>query len=119
MSTVRVVVRATTSNYDTFTEIAKRACAFVDEHEPGALAYECFANETNGNILWHEMYADEDAFLAHAKNFTTNGIIEDTMRVVEMGRPTILTRITDPRVREVATQFGATELHGLAGIVRQ
>lgn len=119
MSIIRVVVRGVTSDYNAFADIARHACAFVEDNESGALAYECFASQDTGQILWHEMYADADAFLAHVDNFVTSGIMEETMRIVNMDPPTIVTRIRDPRVRETAAQFGATELGGLAGYVRE
>lgn len=118
MSTVRLMMQGTTNDYEAFSEFAKRAATYVEEHEPGAIAYECFADENDGRVVWHEMYENADAFLTHVQNMTQTGMLDETMNLVDIERLTVLTRITDPRVREVATQFGAEQLHGLAGFTR-
>lgn len=118
MSTVRMLSQGSTNDYEAFSDVVKRACLFVEDHEPGTRAYECFADEASGRVVWHEMFDDADAFVAHVQNLSDSGLLEDLMRVYEIERITALTRISDPRVKEIAQQFGAVELHGVGGVVR-
>lgn len=118
MSKVRVISQGTTNDYEAFSDVVKRMCAHVEEHEPGAEAYECFADEMSGQVLWHEMYENADAFLAHVQGLTQAGLMDELMQVYTIGRITSLVRVTDERITEVLQQFGATQLHGVGGIVR-
>lgn len=118
MSKVRLISQGSAKDYEGLSDFVKRGCAFVEENEPGALAYECFADEASGRVLWHEMYEDEDAFVAHVQNLTKSGMLDEMMQVYEIERITFLTRITDPRIQEIAQQFGAAPLHGIGGVVR-
>ncbi len=118
MATVRVISQGTTNDYEALANLVKRGCAYVEENEPDALVYECFADETSGRVVWHEMYSDEDHFVTHVHNLTSSGMLDELMQVYEIERITFLTRITDPRVQEVAQQFGAATLHGIGGLVR-
>lgn len=67
MSKVRVISQGSAKNYEGLSAFVKRGCAFVEENEPGALAYECFADEGSGRVVWHEIYEDEDAFVTHVQ----------------------------------------------------
>ncbi|MDP8970508.1 MAG: hypothetical protein M3N52_08465 [Actinomycetota bacterium] len=118
MSKVRVISQGTTSNYEAFSELVKRMCAHVEEHEPGAEAYECFADETSGQVLWHEMYQDADAFLAHVQGLTDGGLMDELMKVYTIDKITSLVRLTDERITGLLEQFGAVQLHGVGGLVR-
>lgn len=118
MSKVRIISQGTTDNYEAFSGLVKRMCAHVEEHEPGAIAYECFADETTGRALWHEMYEDADAFLAHVQGLTDTGLMDELMHLYSIERITSLARVTDERVTDILEQFGAVQLHGVGGIVR-
>ncbi len=118
MSKVRLIVQGSVTNYEGYTEAVKRACAYVEENEPGTLVYECFADEERGRTVWHEIYADADALLTHYQNMMETGLAEQAMQAFQPEQVTVLTRITDPRVEDLVQQFGAVKLHGLAGVVR-
>lgn len=118
MGKVRFIIQGPINDYETFTTFVKKACSFVEENEPGALAYECFADEVNGRAVWHEIYADADAFVTHFENLNETGMLGDMLSVFTPEQVTLLTRVTDPRVREIAEQFGAVELHGVGGVLR-
>lgn len=118
MSKVRVISQGTISDYEAFRDLVKRMCTHVEESEPGAVAYECFADEMTEQALWHEMYEDEDAFLAHIQGLTDSGLMDELMQVYTIDRITSLVRVTDDRIKDVLEQFGAVELHGVGGIVR-
>jgi quinol monooxygenase YgiN len=118
VSTVRLISQGTTNDHQALSEFVDRGCAYVRTNEPGALAYECFADEASGRVLWHETYEDVDAFLLHVQNLMETGMLEDLMKVYDIERISVLSRVTDPRMKEVVQQFGAVELHGLGGVVR-
>lgn len=118
MSKVRIIIQGPVADYEAFTDFAKRACAFVEQNEPQALAYEYFASEEGGRAILHEMYADSDAFVTHFGNLTETGLLDELLQVFSPEQVTLLDRVTDPRVKEIAQQFGATELSGVAGVVR-
>ncbi|MPZ91442.1 MAG: hypothetical protein GEU68_07420 [Actinobacteria bacterium] len=118
MGIVRVILQGKTNDFPALVELVKWGKAFVEENEPGALAYECFADEGSGSVAWHEMYKDEDSFLAHVQKHSENGILDDLMKIYEIERLTFLTKITDPRVEEVAGRFGTTKLYGIGGLAR-
>jgi hypothetical protein len=50
MGTIRAIVRGTTTDYSAFVRVAERACALVEENEPGTLRYECFTDEETAPI---------------------------------------------------------------------
>lgn len=118
MSKVRILIQGPVSDYESFVDFAKRACMFVEENEPGALAYEYFADQESGRAVMHELYADADAFVNHFENLTDTGMLDELMQVLTPEQVTSLNRVTDPRVKEIAEQFGAVALHGVAGVVR-
>lgn len=118
MSKVRVVIQGTATGYEAFANVAKRMRAHVEENEPGALAYECFADETTGQVLWHELYEDADAFLAHFQGMSDNGLMDEMLRTFTIEKVTSLARVTDERVSGLLEQFGGVQLHGLTGLVR-
>ena len=118
MSTVRMTIEGTVTDYEGFTSFAKHMCEFVEANEPDVLAYEWFADQEAGRAAVHEMYASEDAFLAHFQRASEAGDLDEFMRVLDIDRVTTMNRIQDQRVRDIAEQFGAIELHGVAGVVR-
>lgn len=118
MSNVRIIIEGTTSDYDSFSRVAERLRAHVEAHEPGAVAYECFADETTGQVLWHERFEDADAFLNHITSMQQTGLMAEMLEVFSIQKVAALEPVVDLRVAEVLDQFGATRLHGLAGVVR-
>ncbi len=118
MSKVRIVIQAKVRDYEGFTSLAKQLCERVEAEEPGTLAYEWFADQMAGRATLHEIYADEEAFLEHFEGVSRRGDLEEFLELVEIEQVTVLNRIVDPRVREIAEQFNAMELHGVAGVVR-
>lgn len=118
MSAVRMISQGATKDHEAFSEVVKRACVFVEEHEPGTVAYECFADEVSGRVLWDELFADADAFVTHIHNLSETGTLEELLGVYEIEQITVLTPIVDGRVKEIAEQFGAVELHRLGSVVR-
>lgn len=118
MSKVRIVIDASVEDYEGLSTFAKQAGAFVEEHEPGTLAWECFADEVGGRVLWHEIYADADAFLAHMQHMTEEGYLDEFMRLLDINSVLSLVRVTDERVSDVLAGLGATHLHGVTGVVR-
>lgn len=119
MSKVQVISQGTTSNYEAFTRLINRDAEVVEEKEPGALAYECFADEDTGRIVFLETYANADAFSTHVQNVTSNDGLTELLKVYEVERITVMTDNPDPRVKEIAQQFGAVQLQPLAGFVRE
>lgn len=118
MGKVRILIQGPVSDYESFVDFAKRACVFVEENEPGALAYEYFADQEIGRAVIHELYADADAFVTHFQNLTDTGMLDELMQILTPEKVTLLSRVTDERVKEIAEQFGAVALHGVAGVVR-
>lgn len=118
MSGIRAIIEGSIKDYEAFAELAKRACAFVEENERGILVYECFADQASGRFLWQETYRDDEAFLTHVRNMTETGIMGEAMAVADFDRTTILDPVTDPQAREVLEQMGAVQLNGLARVVR-
>lgn len=118
MSKIQVISQGTSSNCDAFSRLINRDTPLVEEKEPGALAYECFADEDSGRIVFLETYANADAFVTHVQNVASNGGLDELLKVYEVERITVMTDNTDPRVKEIAQQFGAVELHLLSGFVR-
>lgn len=113
-----MIVEGTAKDYEGFAALAERACAFVDEHEPGMLTYECYADETTRKFAWMETYADAEAFLTHTGNMTEIGVMDEAATVVDFDRVTVLGRVTDPQVNAVIEQFGAATLPKLSGVTR-
>lgn len=118
MSKVRILIQGPVTDYERFVDFAERACKFVEENEPGALAYEYFGDQEVGRAVMHELYADADAFVTHFQNLTDTGMLGELMQVLTPEKVTLLNRVNDPRVKEIAEQFGAVALHGVAGVVR-
>lgn len=118
MSKVRITIDGTVEDYEALSSFAKRAGTFVEEHEPGTLAWECFADEVSGRVLWHEIYTDADAFLAHMQHMTEEGYLDEFMQLMSINGVLSLARVTDDRVTDVLAGFGATHLHGVTGVVR-
>lgn len=118
MSQVRVILQGTVSDYTSCMTAVKKACAFVEENEPGTLVYECFADEVSGRLLWHETYADADAFITHMQNMNETGIIGEMMAAVTPDQVTSLIPSEDPRVVQALEQFGILPLRGVGGFVR-
>lgn len=118
MSQVRIILQATISDYASCMTTAKKACAFVEENEPGTLVYECFADELSGRLLWHETYADADAFITHMENMNETGILGDMMAASTPDQVTSLNPSEDPRVVQTLEQFGSLQLCDVGGVVR-
>ena len=118
MSTVRIIIEGTVNDYEAFSSLAKEVCEMIEEQEPGTLAHEWFADQISGAATLHELYEDADAFLTHFENVTESGMMDRFLSCLEIERVISLNRITDPRVQDIAEQFGAAELHGVAGVVR-
>jgi len=118
MSKVRIISHGTTHDYEAFRRLVKRMCAHVERNEAGAEAYECFANETSGQVFWHEMYESADAFFAHMQGLDETGLIVELMQLYRIDTITSLVRVTDGRIDEALQRFGANQLHGAGGIVR-
>ncbi len=118
MSTVRVTIQGNVPDYEAFSSFAKKMCEYVDAQEPGALAYEWFADQEAGRALIHEIYQDADAFVTHVQGATERGDMDTFMSVMEIDQVTMLNRVGDPRVAEIGKQFNATMLHGVAGVTR-
>jgi quinol monooxygenase YgiN len=107
-----------TADYETLRAYVSRAADEVQRNQPGTLAYECFTDEVSGQVVWHEMHADADAFLRHVENLSSSGLLEELLGFYSLAQLTALTRVTDPRVQEVLGQFGAIRSHGVGGFVR-
>ena len=118
MSEVRVLSLGITNDYESFSELMKRATSFIEENEPGTLAMEVFADEASGRVVVHERYADADAFMTHVEGLMAGGRIGELARVFELERLTFLTRIDDERVAAVARQFNASAVAEVAGFIR-
>lgn len=118
MSKVRTILQGPVSDHEAFMTSVKKALAFVEENEPGTVVYECFADESSGRALWHEMFTDEDAWVTHITNMTETGILPEMLEVLTPDQVTVVTSSQDPRVLEIAQQFGAVRLHGVGGFVR-
>ena len=118
MSRVRALSQGVTKDYEAFSRLMKRETNYIEENEPGTLVMECFADETTGRVVVHEIYADADAFIAHVENLMGGDRITELAEVFELKRLTFLTRIDDERVAAIARQFGATEVVEVAGFNR-
>lgn len=118
MSEIRAIIEGTAKDYDAFTDIAKRACAFVEENEPGILSYECFTDETSGRFLWKETYQDAAAFLTHGQHMSETGIMDEVTQVVDFDRVTILDPVPDAQARGVLAQMGAIWMQETAQVQR-
>lgn len=116
--TVRITIDGSYDDHEEFSSFAKRVCEHVRANEPGTLAYEFFVDEDSGTFVLHEIYADDDAFLAHVDDARASGRLEQMLAVCRWDRVTSLNRVHGERVREVLDKVGARRLHGLAGVAR-
>ncbi len=118
MGTITAIVRGTAKDYDAFVVLADRACALVEENESGTLRYECFVDEETAQFVWHEVYEDGAALLAHGQNLAEAGIIEEVGQLVDFDGMTILGDEIDPDVKQALSQMGAQVLKRRVGVVR-
>lgn len=118
MGNIRVIVRGTVKDYDTFVNLAERVCSLVETNEPGTLRYECFVDEESATFVWHEVYEDKAAFFQHNQNLSEAGIMEEVGELVDFEGMTVLGDVTDPELREALNQFGAQILKREVGVVR-
>jgi quinol monooxygenase YgiN len=118
MGTIRAIVRGTTTDFSAFVIVAERACALVEENEPGTLRYECFTDEETAQFVWHEVYEDAQALFQHNQNLSDAGIMEEVGPIVEWDGMTVLGDVSDPELHNALGQFGAQILKRQVGVVR-
>lgn len=118
MARVCAILQGTTTDYPAFVRNAERACASVTADEPGALVYECFADESTGAFVWHEVYADSDALLTHIANATEKGIADEFLQLVDLDGITVLGEVDSPELQQVLDTFNAARLAPVAAVER-
>lgn len=118
MSRVRVLSQGITTDYEAFARLMKRETAHIEEHEPGTLVMEVFADELSGRVVVHELYSDADAFMTHVEGLMDSERIVEFSEVFELERLTFLTKIDDERVATIARRFNATTVGEVAGFTR-
>lgn len=101
-----------------FGAYMKRTMTSIEEHEPGTILMEVFADETSSAAVLHEVYADADAFMTHSANLMEGSRLQEFLDVFDFKRMTFLNEIDDERVLQVAQQFGAIQAAPVAGFSR-
>jgi quinol monooxygenase YgiN len=90
MGTITLIVRGTTSDHDTFIDLATQARVHVTEHEPDTILYECYTNPATSHFVWHEIYRDDQAALQHIHNLMGTGLPLRVAEVVDWEAMTVL-----------------------------
>lgn len=118
MSEIRGMVLGTFNDYGKFTDLAKRLCGFIEEHEPGTLLYEFFADEASSRFVVLERYADAGAFMAHNQNLVDQGFMGEVGQLATFDSALVLGGVQDEQAKAVFDQLGAVELSAVASVDR-
>lgn len=114
----RSIVEWTTDDYPAAVDLASRMSAYVEANEPKTLAFEWFANEDTGKVVWYQVYATDEAFLTHVQNMIEAGFRAEAQQLFTQDRLLLLTPPTHPQTQEMARQVGAEQVIPIGGVVR-
>lgn len=114
----RSILEWTTSDYDAVADLARRMTAYIEENEPDTLAFEWFGDQATGQVVWYQVYSNDEAFLEHAQNMAEAGFAEEVQRLLSHRRLLLLTPVTHPQTRTMAQQIGAEQVEPIDGLVR-
>lgn len=118
MGRVRLLLHGEVRDHEAHALFAKRVTAFVQQYEPETIAWESFADELTGKVVFHELYASADAYLFHLRNMEEQGFFDEFVRQTRLTSVTSLVRLSDERVWSRLRAFNADFLHGVSGVVR-
>lgn len=105
MSQIVIVNGGAVKDVAGFRALADHAIAVVEAELPGTVLYECYVDPESSRFVWHELYADSDAILAHARRLMADGLAQQLPQVadfdfaVALGDPS-------PEARELLGQMG-------------
>ncbi|HEX6299298.1 MAG TPA: hypothetical protein VF148_02390 [Acidimicrobiia bacterium] len=114
----RSIVEWTTDDFPSVVALAERMSDYVEANEPETLAFEWFGNENTGKVVWYQVYANDEAFLTHARNMIEAGFRVEAQQLLTQDRLLLLTPLTHPRTREMARQVGAEQVVPIRGVIR-
>lgn len=118
MSGFRVVMEATTDDYEKLVELLREASALIEQHIPGAVAWEVFGDEANRRVLILEEFESEDAADAYEQLMESRGLIERAYELFTSARVFILNPVTHPIWSEIATRATSHILLPISGFRR-
>ena len=114
----RSVFEWTTNDYAAVVDLAIRMSDYIEANEPDTLAFEWFGDEETGKVVWYQVYKDDEAFLTHAQNMVEAGFRSEAQQLLTYQRALLLTPLTRPQTKEMASELGAEQLEPISGVVR-
>lgn len=113
----RSISQWSTDDYEGVKHLARRIIEYVEGNEPNTLVFEWYGDEASGTIMWHQVYANEEAFLQHAANMREAGFLDDAFRLLKSEWSVILEPPTTPRGRRMQEQMGVVQLDEVEGSI--
>lgn len=112
-------MEATTNDYEGLAELFEEASASIEQHVPGAVAWEVFGDPTTGRFLLQEEFEDEDAADAYEQLMESHGFIDRAYDLFTSARVWILSPVTQPIWSEIAARPSSHRLAPVTGFHRR
>ena len=118
MSLFRVVMEVTTDDFDGLMDLFAEATASLEEHLPGTLAWETFADEASGKVLIYEVHRDESAANAYEHHMDSQGFVARAFELFTSARVIILSPVHESIWSAIAARPTSEVLLPRAGFSR-
>lgn len=107
------ILELTTTAYPEVVDLATRMSEYIHANEPDALTFEWFGDEVTGEIVWYQVYANDEAFLTHAKNMVDAGFSEEARQLLTQQRLVLLTPLSHPQAKAMPNRLVLNSSHHL------